>query len=183
MRAFLVAIGVLASGLLAGPSFAANQKDISDCDQSDRDDLRIAGCTRLINARDVSIRSIASAYNKRGIAWKNKREFDKAIADYGQAIKTDPKLSDPWHNRAQLFLSRKEYDKAIVDYIGAIKLDPGYAPSFRGRADCWDYKKQHDKAIADYNQAIRLDPSDPYGFSGRADAYASKKDHDRAIAD
>ena len=125
MRAFFIFIAFifLASGPLAGPSFAANQKDISDCDQDEHDDLRITGCTRLINAREVSTRSIASAYNKQAIAWKHKGEIDKAIADYSQAIRTDPKLSAPWHNRAQLWLSKEQYDKAIADFNQAIKLN------------------------------------------------------------
>src|SRR3954469_1318036 len=111
MRAFFAAIAFIVCGSLAEPGFAASQKDQRDCDQDERDDLRIAGCTRVINARDGSVRSIAEAYNQRGIAWKKKGEIDKAIADYSQSIRTDPKLSAPWHNRAQLFLSRSEYDK------------------------------------------------------------------------
>ena len=129
MRAFFIFIALIfiASGPLAGPSFAINQKDISDCDQDESDDLRITGCTRLINAREVSTRSIASAYNKRGIAWKQKGEFDKALADYAQAIRIDPKQRYPWHNRAHLWLSREQYDKAIADFNQAIKLDPAQA--------------------------------------------------------
>ena len=129
MRAFFIFIALIfiASGLLAGPSFAINQKDISDCDQDESDDLRITGCSRLINARELSTRSIASAYNKRGIAWKNKGEFDKALADYAMAIRTDPKQRYPWHNRAHLWLSKEEYDKAIADFNQAIKLEPSIA--------------------------------------------------------
>ena len=44
-----------------------------------------------------------------------------AIADYSLAIRTDPTLSAPWHNRAQLFLYGIEYDRAIADYAEAIK--------------------------------------------------------------
>ena len=98
MRGFLVAITFIVCSSLAGPGFAASQKDQRDCDQNERDDLRIAGCTRVINARDGSVRNSADAYNQRGIAWKNKGEIDKAIADYSQSIRTDPKLSARWHN-------------------------------------------------------------------------------------
>ena len=69
MRAVASILAFLASAVLAGSVSAANQKDLRDCDQS-RDDVRIAGCTRVINSGDVSVRTLASAYNKRAIALK-----------------------------------------------------------------------------------------------------------------
>ena len=33
------------------------------------------------------------AYMNRGLAWSNKQEYDKAIADYTEAIRLDPKYA------------------------------------------------------------------------------------------
>ena len=90
----------------------------------ENDDLRIAACTRVINSRDQPTRTIAVRLNKRGIAWNNKNNDDKAMADYSQLIRTDPKFSGSWQNRAQLYQYRKQYDKGIADFNEAIKLDP-----------------------------------------------------------
>ena len=103
-----------------------------------------------------SIRSIALAYNNRGIAWRDKKEYDKAIADYNEAIRLDPKLRRVTTTGATPGL-KKEYDKAIADYNEAIRLDPKFGFVTTTGA-CLERKKEFDKAIADFTEAIRLDP-------------------------
>ena len=139
---FTSVLALFAFTTLAGVAFAANPKDLRDCDDA-RGDARIAACTRVIKAGDVSTNALASAYNKRAIAWGSKGDSDKAFDDYSAAIRTNPSFGDPYHNRALILQERKEYDRAIADFNLAIKFDPNYAPSWRGRADCWDFKKEH----------------------------------------
>ena len=47
--------------------------------------------SRITPRPSGSIPKLASAYNDRGNAWQDKREYDKAIADYNEAIRLDPK--------------------------------------------------------------------------------------------
>ena len=88
----------------------------------------------------------------------HKKEYDKAIADYTEAIRLDPRNAERLRNRGIAWRSKKEYDKAIADYNEAIRLDPEYALAYNHRGMAWSDKKEYDKAIADYNEAIRLDP-------------------------
>jgi hypothetical protein len=68
----------VALSLLAGQATAAvSDKDAKDCDQKADNDRRIAGCTRVLNSKDVSDRIRAIAHNKRGIAWSNKGDVDR----------------------------------------------------------------------------------------------------------
>jgi tetratricopeptide (TPR) repeat protein len=60
------------------------------------------------------------------MAWRVKKEYDKAIADYDEAIRLDPKYAIAFNNRGSAWLIKKEYDKAIADYDEAIRLDPKY---------------------------------------------------------
>src|SRR5262245_50165399 len=69
----------------------------------------------------------AAGYNARGIAYARKKEFDKAIADYDEAILLDPKKVASYINRGSAHLGKKEYARAIADYDAAIRLDPGFA--------------------------------------------------------
>ena len=53
--------------------------------------------------------------------------YDKAIADYGEAIRLDPKYAAAYNNRGIAWSAKSEYDMAIADYGEAIRLDPGLA--------------------------------------------------------
>jgi tetratricopeptide (TPR) repeat protein len=49
---------------------------------------------------------------------------DRAIAEYNEAIRIDPKNDDAVNGRGDSFFAKKDYDRAIEDYSEAIRLDP-----------------------------------------------------------
>jgi len=140
-------------------------------------------------AREQVALSSASAYNNRGFAWRGKGEYDKAIADYTEAIKLDPGYALAYGNRGFAWNEKGEYDKAIVDYTEAIKLDPGYAAAYNNRGFAWGKKGEYDKAIADYTEAIKLDPGFTAAYTNRGMAHeeignieAARTDYKRALS-
>ena len=62
---------------------------------ADDQDRVIAACTRFLNDRGESQGNRAGAYNDRGIAWHDKGDLDRAIADYNEAIRLNPKTPRP----------------------------------------------------------------------------------------
>ena len=64
----------------------------------------------------------------------------RAIADYDQAIRLDPKDATAYNNRGSARYDRKEYDGAIADYDQAIRLDPKYATAYNNRGSARDAK-------------------------------------------
>ena len=54
-------------------------------------DQRISACTRLLTPGQLSSRDRASAFHERGVAWVEKRDYDRAIADYNEALRINPK--------------------------------------------------------------------------------------------
>ena len=66
------------------------------------------GDRRLRLRRSGSTRNHALAYNGRGFAWCDKKDYDKAIADYDEAIRLDPKFASAHFNRsvAQMLMRR-----------------------------------------------------------------------------
>ena len=105
------------------------------------------------------------------------------MADYGTAIRIDPKYVDGYNDRANAWFGRREYERAIADYTEALRLDPKYALAFRNRGLAWKAKGDLDRAIADYGEAIRLDPNYALAYGNRGTAFRDKGDYDRAIAD
>ena len=54
----------------------------------------------------------------------NNGSYDRAIADYTQAIRLNPNIRDVFYNRAYAYTAKHDYDKAIADYAEAIRRAP-----------------------------------------------------------
>jgi tetratricopeptide (TPR) repeat protein len=145
-------------------------------------DQQVVGCTHAIQSGKYSGARIAWAYYNRGNAYFGEGEYDRAIADYAQAIALDPKFKVAYFNRGDTYRLKGDYDRAIADFTHAIALDPKYAHAYRTRGIAYQAKKDYDRAIADYTQAIALDPKYAYAYIDCGIAYQAKGDNDRAIA-
>ena len=66
----------------------------------------------------------ADEFVKRGIAWAGKGKLEKAIADFTEAIRLNPKDAVAFYNRGLAWHKKNEHDKAIVDYTEAVRFDP-----------------------------------------------------------
>ena len=74
--------------------------------------LAISGCGRSNEEQAIA------AYN-RGISYIEKGEFDKAIADYTEAIRLNPKNAKAYYNRGTSYAKKGEQDKADADFAKA----------------------------------------------------------------
>jgi len=166
----------------AGATQAASQRDHDACAKSSRDEA-ISACTRVIQDRSEDAGRRAAAYNNRGTAYLSS-DIDRAIANYDEAIRLDPKYADAYLNRAFAYRGKNDVDRAIPDYNETIRLDPKHPTVYIARGTAYNIKGDFDRAIADYNRAMQL--GSKYAsviFTVRGNAYFGKKDFDRAIAD
>jgi tetratricopeptide (TPR) repeat protein len=141
------------------------------------------GCTRAIQSGEYRRTGLAWAYYNRGNAYRAKGDFDRAIADYNEAIRLDPKYATAYNNRGTAYSSKGNYDRAIADYNEAIRLKSDFALAYNGRATVWWQKGDYDRAVADNDQAIHLDPGFTGAYTGRGLAYEKKNDIQHALAD
>ena len=121
-------------------------------------DETISACTTAINSGRWHGSELAWAHTNRGVAYRAKGDHDRAIADYDEAIRLDPKDAVAYSNRGIAYKDKGDYDRAIADYNEAIGLDPKNAVAYNNRGVAYNAKGDPDRAIADYNEAIRLDP-------------------------
>jgi lipoprotein NlpI len=112
----------------------------------------------------------ASVLYNRGGSWADKKDYDRAIADYTEAIRLDPQYATAFNYRGNAWYSKMDYDRAIADYTDAIRLNPQYATAFNSRGNAWSSKKDYDRAIADYTETIRLDPKNAQALNNRGKA-------------
>ena len=98
-------------------------------------------------------------YCSRGFDRHSKKEYDKAIADFDQAIRLDPKYTLAYIGRGISRASTQgdtpRPSPTSARPSGSIRCR---SPLTYNRGLAWQSKKEYAKAVIDYNLAIRLDP-------------------------
>jgi tetratricopeptide (TPR) repeat protein len=165
---------VLAGALLAGAfALAQTPQERRYCEGEDGASVaqRIDACSAVIKAGRDKGDKLAEAFNNRGGAYRLKGDYDRAIADYAQAIKLNAKFAAAFVNRGVAYDKKGDYDRAIQDYDQAIKLKPSTEAYFN-RGNAYLGKSQYASAIDDYNQAIKLKADFGPAFDNRCWARA-----------
>jgi tetratricopeptide (TPR) repeat protein len=171
---------------VAVATFSAAADDRDTCGDWLMGDEVVAACSRLIqrNPRD------ADAWFKRGMYYAvgdsgradGGHDYDRAIADFDQAIRINPARSEYYAARGDAYAYKGDDERAVADYGQVLRLAPDDAATYAKRGDIYSDRRDYDRAIADYDQAIKLDPGESY-YIGRGDVYSRKGDYARAIAD
>lgn len=99
---FNLAIAALALMFLAPPAHA---DDWDDCNSTDAD-VRIRGCSAIIEAGTDTAKNVEKAYYNRGNAYQDKGDYDRAIEDYNQVIVLNPKDENASRNLRVTYLAK-----------------------------------------------------------------------------
>ncbi|MCC7251239.1 tetratricopeptide repeat protein [Hyphomicrobium sp.] len=102
----------------------ANADAVTDCSSSPDPDQRIKGCTSLINGKKLAKKGLAVAYAQRAIAYYEKKDNEKALADATKCTELDPKFALCWLTRAGLLDQNFKFDDALAAYAQYLKLIP-----------------------------------------------------------
>src|SRR5262249_26315514 len=103
----------------------------------------------------------------RGTAWQAKGDFDRAIADYDEAIRLDPgsgltqlssQYSLAYANRASAWLAKGDFAHAVADYGEALRLEPKNVSAYFARGRHNLYRGALQRALAALGQASELNP-------------------------
>ena len=134
-------------------------------------DQKIDACTKLIanNPND------AATYERRAIAYANKKDYDRALADAAALIKLDPRIAHYYDFTARLYLSKGDANNAVLELTKAIGLDPRRAAYYRKRAVARQRLGDYADALADDESSVEittLDETSSKGQPGRATAVA-----------
>jgi tetratricopeptide (TPR) repeat protein len=149
------AIAALALAGVATPALA----DFSACESAlQTNDLhqKIALYTTCIKHGGVPLTDVSSAFNNRGVAYRQIGEIDKAFDDFSSAIDYDPNWGAAYVNRGRIYFNRREWAKADADFTEATRKDPAEArvDAFASRALLRVILGQYKGALADYEAAL-----------------------------
>lgn len=123
------------------------------------------------------------AYNGRGLAFYEIKQYDAAVSDFIQALKLDPDFATAYYNRGNAYDARKDYGKAIADYSKAIGYKPEYAKAYNNRGLTYGRVGKFKKAINDFTQAVRIDPTYAKAYNNRGMMYGRLGEKESAISD
>jgi lipoprotein NlpI len=187
MRFVMLILGLVALLMIPGPVLVSRAvaSDLTTCNKPmlENIDESISACTRVINAGHMNAHNFAITYTNRGNGYIIKKDPDRAIADFNQALQLDPKYGHAFTGLGIAYNVKKDFDRAISDLDRAIQLEPQYSNAFAMRGDAYLGKHDYEGAMSDFNQAIRLDPKKGSLFDYRGNVYFVEGEYDRAVAD
>jgi tetratricopeptide (TPR) repeat protein len=128
-------------------------------------DVAIGACTDLIQSSSARPGNLYAALTNRGFSYHDKRDYDRAIADYTAAIQLNLNESTAFNNRGNTY-----------------KANPKSAVAYFNRGIAYSLRRDFDRALADLNDAIRLSPKNADYFEVRGMIFEAKGDIDRAKA-
>jgi hypothetical protein len=100
-----------------------------------------------------SKQNTVEAYNNRGLAYHELKQYDKAIKDYNQAIRLDPARVAAYNNRGNSYYEKDEYQLALADFDQSLKRNPDYAKAHLNRGLVYYQMDKTDQACKDFQNA------------------------------
>ena len=174
---------LFAACLLLSTTTQSCADPFSDCTNRTDLDLKIKGCSQLIEQPSTGKKQLYLAYNLRGSAYAQRTEYDRAIADLTKGTELDPSDAIVFAARGEAFRRKGEVDKAIGDFNRAIGLDAHQASAYHSRGLAYLTKKDYNRAIADLSTAIEINPRSAMAFHDRALIHEALRQREKAIDD
>ena len=164
MRVLLTIVAFLYIGL---PAWAQWNEDAQKCSEPGDPDVVLQHCNRALESGQLSEAGRSVTLNNRANVYQSKREFDRAIQDYNEALRLDPDSALAYNNRGSAYQHKGDYERAIQDYDAAIKLDSNSALAFNNRGRAHHFRENYAQAIKDYEEAIELLPDYALAYYNR----------------
>jgi len=110
------------------------------------------------------------AYNERGLAKANLKNYEGAIEDYKEAIRINPMYAIAHYNSGVANEKMMGHSKeAILDYTAAITADPNFSNAYANRGYVMaNERNDFIMAIDDCNKAIEIDPKNSRAYIKRS---------------
>ena len=139
-----------------------------------------AACGRTIDLLPDS----PLGYKFRGFTYLLEHRFERAEADFREAVKRDPRDPDNQAGLGQALSGQGRFADAIEKFGVALAIAPREVRYLSAR--CWaraGQGKDLTAALADCDQAIMLSPRSAVAFNARGLVYLKKAQYARAVRD
>ena len=130
---------------MAAPSSTQTDKQAESCNAADNSKIHIRN--RLLDARRTQANPAdVVAHENRGLSYVRLHLYDRAIGDFGAAIRLNPQDAGAFNNRGDAYGSLSQFQRAVTDFSDAIRLDPPMVEAYAGRSLAYKSLGQMDRA-------------------------------------
>ena len=136
---------------------------------------------KLLPKKDTEY--LTFAYGYRSKTYLCLGDTAKALADCAAAIKVDPKNTDLYNDRAQIYYELKKYDLADADYRKMTELKPGDVMGYMGLGRNANAQEHWEDAIKQFDYVMKLSSEYSSGYSFRAESYIGLEKWNEATDD
>jgi stress-induced-phosphoprotein 1 len=100
---------------------------------------------------------IAETHREKGNELFKEGNYPKAIKEYDEGLKRDPKSKAIFSNRCATYLKLMEFPSALKDAERCLELDPTFVKAYLRKGNCHHLMKEYHKAMKSYDDGLKLD--------------------------
>ena len=134
----------------------------------------------MISDTSKRLEGNAAYYYAQGTSADYRRDWNKAMDYYSEAIMLDSTYAAAYVNLASDYFSTGNYELEVKNYLKATKLDPSNSNAYFLLGTAYEDVSQYDKAINAYKTALSLEPNDKDFIYELALLYLARGDKQRA---
>lgn len=132
-------------------------------------------------SKGLALRPEAEMYNSRAKLFFSKNQIEKAISDYKNAIKLDPKNGEYLINLGATYAKAQQFDKALDAINRGLKLSPGNQNAYLNRSIIYLMRGEYNKQIEDLKAYLKNSPNSPDIWYEMGRAYMNIRQFPKAL--
>lgn len=114
---------------------------------------------------------------------KQRQYREAALADANRSTEMNPKFSEPYYTRGNIYRSQNKPEKAIEEYTRALERFERHFMARYFRGVTYFEMKEYDKAREDFTETIAIHGKFARGYFNRALIHVAVKNEDEALKD
>ncbi|MBU3627668.1 tetratricopeptide repeat protein, partial [Polynucleobacter sp. AP-Reno-20A-A9] len=126
--------------------------------------------------------NLAEAWSNKGVALKELKRHEEAIAHYDKALGIKPDYAEAALNKGATLKELKRYEEAIAFADQALSIDPNLAEAWSNKGVALKELKRHEEAIAHYDKALGIKPDYAEAWSNKGVVLNELQQYEEAIA-
>lgn len=142
-----------------------------------------AAIESLTKALRLSLGDLAEILLLRGICYAALEDYQRALADFNEALHQNPYLAEAYFERGNVLRVLAHFPEAAQDYSNALVIAPDYGAALFYRAVVYDEMNELQAAEADLDRVLLLQPEMVAAYELRGRLRATRNEYDGAIAD
>lgn len=115
--------------------------------------------------------SAATAWQNRGLYFREAKDFKRALGNLDTAIIIRPKSAECHNSRGKTYIDLNNPVEALADFTVAVREKPSLAEAWANRGNAYGQLGKLDSALVDITEALRLDSTLASAYLGRGNVY------------